>query len=68
MSVTKDGTTADRIIQLTDIGGGYAKHDLSNLSLVWLCSHLDELSLDLDYIVSLSTKPSSSWGALTPHQ
>ncbi|GAA6023388.1 hypothetical protein JCM10207_002530 [Rhodosporidiobolus poonsookiae] len=51
----------------SDIGGGYAIHDLSDLTLTWLVSHLlPHLALDIDYLGSLLAHPSASWGNQHP--
>ncbi|GAA5864139.1 hypothetical protein JCM1840_000713 [Sporobolomyces johnsonii] len=52
----------------TDVGGGYPQHDLSDLSLNWLVSQVQEyLALDLSYISNLSARPAAPWGQLKPH-
>ncbi|BGP17056.1 hypothetical protein JCM10213_000306 [Rhodosporidiobolus nylandii] len=51
----------------TDVGGGYSLHDLADLSLAWLASHLiPKLSLDLSYLSALSAHPSAPWGEMQP--
>lgn len=53
----------------TDVGGGLPDHDLSDLSLNWLVSHIEaHLSLNLDYISNLSSHASASWGSHKPHE
>jgi len=51
----------------SDIGGGYEKHDLSDLTLTWMASNIEDmLSLDTHY---LATRPSpvASYGRQPPH-
>ncbi|KAJ3516259.1 hypothetical protein NLJ89_g1238 [Agrocybe chaxingu] len=51
----------------TDIGGGYKKHDLSDLSLIWMASEVGHhLGLDVEYLTRLVT-PVAPWGTQQPH-
>lgn len=51
----------------SDIGGGFEDHDLSDISLTWMCANIcDVLSLDYKYLASLPD-PVASWGELAPH-
>ncbi|KAF9270123.1 hypothetical protein L218DRAFT_14436 [Marasmius fiardii PR-910] len=50
-----------------DIGGGYSKHDLADLTLVWMVAHVSNmLSMDLSYLARLP-HPVAPWGAQNPH-
>ncbi|KAI0695177.1 hypothetical protein BC835DRAFT_1484280 [Cytidiella melzeri] len=52
----------------SDIGGGFQDHDLSDLSLTWMLSNIEDvLSLDYKYIQSLPD-PVAPWGQLPPHK
>jgi len=52
----------------SDVGGGYEQHDLSDLTLIWLCAHIgDALSLDLDYLEKKCQPAVAPWGAQKPH-
>ncbi|GAA5852911.1 hypothetical protein JCM8547_004732 [Rhodosporidiobolus lusitaniae] len=51
----------------TDVGGGYSLHDLADLCLARLVSHLEpHLSFDFDYLRSVSAHPAAPWGAMKP--
>ncbi|GJJ08812.1 hypothetical protein Clacol_003031 [Clathrus columnatus] len=51
----------------SDIGGGWKRHDLSDLTLVWMMSNVESmLSIDRDYLFSLP-EPVASWGKQLPH-
>jgi len=53
----------------TDVGGGLPDHDLSDLSLNWLVSHVaSHLSLNLNYIKNLSSHATTPWGSHKPHE
>ncbi|KAI0815026.1 hypothetical protein BC629DRAFT_1579622 [Irpex lacteus] len=52
----------------SDIGGGFQNHDLSDISLTWMLSNIEDiLSLDYKYIQSLPD-PVAPWGELPPHK
>ncbi|GAA6063563.1 hypothetical protein JCM10212_004494 [Sporobolomyces blumeae] len=52
-----------------DIGGGYIDHDLSDLTLDWLVSHVEaHLALSLDYVRDVSKYATAPWGQLEPHR
>ncbi|GAA5915959.1 uncharacterized protein JCM6883_001066 [Sporobolomyces salmoneus] len=52
-----------------DVGGGYVERDLSNVSLAWLVSQVEQdLSVDLEWIRSLFKNSSAPWGAMEPHR
>ncbi|CCL99034.1 uncharacterized protein FIBRA_01043 [Fibroporia radiculosa] len=51
----------------SDIGGGYHKHDLADITLMWMAANIgDILSLDEQYLASLSD-PVAPWGEQPPH-
>jgi len=51
----------------TDIGGGYAEHDLSDISFYWMAAQVgDILSLDMAYMSKLP-QPVAPWGTQKPH-
>ncbi|KAG1801667.1 uncharacterized protein HD556DRAFT_899124 [Suillus plorans] len=51
----------------SDIGGGWQKHDLSDITLAWMVANIgDILSIDTAYISSLSD-PVAPWGEQPPH-
>lgn len=53
----------------TDIGGGYAEHDLSDISLTWMIAHTQALlAYDNEYLAKISTSPTAAYGALPPHK
>ncbi|KAG0146144.1 hypothetical protein CROQUDRAFT_657776 [Cronartium quercuum f. sp. fusiforme G11] len=52
----------------SDVGGGTPKHDLADLSLIWMIAHLLEyklLSIDRDYLETVLA-PNSDWGEMSP--
>ncbi|KAJ7293538.1 hypothetical protein C8J57DRAFT_1269293 [Mycena rebaudengoi] len=50
-----------------DVGGGYRKHDLADLSLFWMAANMEKhLSLDYTYLGSLP-RPTAPWGTQPPH-
>ncbi|GAA5903520.1 T6SS phospholipase effector Tle1-like catalytic domain-containing protein [Sporobolomyces salmoneus] len=52
----------------SDVGGGTVDHEIANLSLDWLISHVQsDLSLNLDYIKDLSKHASAPWSSHKPH-
>ncbi|KAI0094838.1 hypothetical protein BDY19DRAFT_988637 [Irpex rosettiformis] len=52
----------------SDIGGGFQSHDLSDVSLTWMLSNVEDiLSLDYKYIQSLPDAV-APWGELAPHK
>lgn len=51
----------------SDIGGGYIDHDLSDLSLIWMASNIqDIISLDIDYLKGI-LEPTKPWGKGVVH-
>ncbi|KAF8641214.1 hypothetical protein AX17_000848 [Amanita inopinata Kibby_2008] len=51
----------------SDIGGGYKRHDLADLTLIWMAARIgDILLLDIDYMARLP-QPIASWGKQLPH-
>lgn len=52
----------------SDVGGGGTDHELADLSLDWLIGHVEsELSINLDFISSLSKRAIAPWGSHKPH-
>ncbi|KAF8350102.1 hypothetical protein F5887DRAFT_943819 [Amanita rubescens] len=51
----------------SDIGGGFAAHDLADLTLMWIAGQIgDILSLDMQYLAQY-LEPVAPWGKQTPH-
>jgi len=51
----------------SDIGGGFAAHDLADLTLMWMAGQIsDVLSLDLHYLARY-VEPVAPWGKQSPH-
>ncbi|KAH9473234.1 hypothetical protein Pst134EA_000307 [Puccinia striiformis f. sp. tritici] len=53
----------------SDVGGGLADHDLSDISLIWMVANLIEhnlLAVDEDYINELLS-PQAAWGGQAPY-
>ncbi|KAH9465067.1 hypothetical protein Pst134EB_004555 [Puccinia striiformis f. sp. tritici] len=53
----------------SDVGGGYAHHDLSDISLIWMVANLMKynlLAIDEDYLNTLPA-PQAEWGKQAPH-
>ncbi|KAH9486976.1 hypothetical protein JR316_0001042 [Psilocybe cubensis] len=49
------------------IGGGYDHHDLSDISLMWMASQVEDLmSMDMNYLRAL-INPVAPWGKQKPH-
>ncbi|KDQ10696.1 hypothetical protein BOTBODRAFT_488112 [Botryobasidium botryosum FD-172 SS1] len=53
----------------SDVGGGYDRHELSDLSLFWMVGEIQSfVAVDLDYILRTKQQdPSKSWGQMQPH-
>ncbi|KAF9011263.1 hypothetical protein BDQ17DRAFT_1272768 [Cyathus striatus] len=50
-----------------DVGGGYAEHDLADLTLLWIAANIEEiLSLNVDYLLR-EVQPVAPWGKQKPH-
>ncbi|KAG9222766.1 hypothetical protein CCMSSC00406_0004680 [Pleurotus cornucopiae] len=51
----------------SDIGGGYDEHDLSDITLTWMASQIEDmLALDMRYLAS-RPNPTAAWGKQPPH-
>ncbi|WAR55280.1 hypothetical protein PtB15_6B19 [Puccinia triticina] len=53
----------------SDVGGGYADHDLSDITLIWMVANLmryNLLAIDEQYLMSLPV-PQADWGKQAPH-
>lgn len=51
----------------SDIGGSYKEHELSDLTLIWMCASIESLLLlDIDYIKTIPD-PMEGWGKQKPH-
>jgi hypothetical protein len=54
-------------LTMLQIGGGWADHDLSDITLAWMLANVEDvLGLDFTYIKSLPT-PVAQWGEQKPH-
>jgi uncharacterized protein (DUF2235 family) len=53
----------------TDVGGGYEKHDLSDITLGWMAACVgDILALDLPYFITQSAHPTAPYGKQPPNK
>lgn len=53
--------------QHSDVGGGWQDHDLSDIALMWMIAHIEDiLSIDHKYCKALP-RPVADWGAQPPH-
>ncbi|EOR03905.1 hypothetical protein E3P89_01246 [Wallemia ichthyophaga] len=51
----------------SDIGGSYREHELSDLTLIWMCASIEHLLLlDIEYLRSIPN-PMEGWGKQQPH-
>ncbi|EGG06034.1 uncharacterized protein MELLADRAFT_107125 [Melampsora larici-populina 98AG31] len=53
----------------SDVGGGYAEHDLADLALIWMVANLIEyglLAIDTEFIFAIPA-PKFGWGQMEPH-
>lgn len=72
---TKEGHAKGQVLKQvwfsgchSDIGGGYAAHDLSDITLMWMVSHVDAfLSFDLQFLLEELPQPVDDWGKQPPH-
>lgn len=51
----------------SDIGGSYKEHELSDLTLIWMCASIESLLLlDIEYLKGIPN-PMEGWGKQKPH-
>lgn len=52
----------------SDVGGGYARHELSDLALFWMAGEIKSfINLDLDFIKGSKQTNPDPWGTSQPH-
>ncbi|KAL0576976.1 hypothetical protein V5O48_005018 [Marasmius crinis-equi] len=69
------GLKPDQVLKQTwfpgahsDVGGGYERHELSDISLYWMAGEIQSLvNLDLDFLRSYAQTQPDAWGTSQPH-
>lgn len=52
----------------SDVGGGYERHELADISLFWMAGEIKDLvHLDLQFLQQYSQPGADPWGASQPH-
>ncbi|KAI0767193.1 hypothetical protein C8Q74DRAFT_938030 [Fomes fomentarius] len=74
-TIPSGGLDADQVLKQvwfagahSDVGGGYERHELSDITLFWLAGEIKDLiSLDLEYLRLYSQPRPDPWGTSQPH-